>query len=102
MAIARMNSSCDAQSAKSPFAFFALIFLLSSPFWALSSLTGLLLLPGLPLAGLMAVCPGIAALILSHRENGTSGVKELLKRSFDYKRIAAKIWYLPILLLYPG
>ncbi len=83
-------------------AFFALIFLLSSPFWALSSLTGLLLLPGLPLAGLMAVCPGIAALILSHRENGTSGVKELLKRSFDYKRIAAKIWYLPILLLYPG
>ena len=50
----------------------------------------------------MAVCPGIAALILSHRENGTSGVKELLKRSFDYKRIAAKIWNPPILLLYPG
>ena len=95
-----MNS--DAQSGKSPLAFFALVFLLSSPFWALSWLTGLLLLPGLPLAGLMAVCPGIAALILSGRENGASGVKELLKRSFDYKRIAAKIWYVPICFCIPA
>ncbi len=27
---------------------------------------------------------------------------ELLKRSFDYKRISAKVWYVPILLLMPG
>jgi uncharacterized protein len=29
-------------------------------------------------------------------------VTELLKRSFDYKRISAKVWYIPILLLMPG
>ena len=50
----------------------------------------------------MFVCPVTAALILVYRENKTTGVTELLKRSFDYKRIRAKIWYVPIILLMPG
>ena len=43
-----------------------------------------------------------AAPILVYRENKTAGVTELLKRSFDFKRIRAKIWYAPIILLMPG
>jgi hypothetical protein len=29
-------------------------------------------------------------------------VIELLKRSFDYRRIRAKVWYVPTVLLMPG
>jgi len=50
----------------------------------------------------MTFCPLIAALILTYKENKTEGVKELLKRAFDYKRIRAKVWYAPIVLLMPG
>jgi hypothetical protein len=50
----------------------------------------------------MTFCPLIAALILVYGENKTAGVTELLKRSFDYKRIRAKVWYAPIVLLMPG
>jgi uncharacterized protein len=37
--------------------------------------------------------------MLVHRETGTAGVTELLRRSFDFTRIRAKRWYAPILLL---
>jgi uncharacterized protein len=44
----------------------------------------------------------VAALILVHREKGAAGVIELLRRAYDFKRIRAKGWYAPILLLMPG
>ncbi len=50
----------------------------------------------------MFFCPVTAALIFVYRENKTAGVSELLKRSFDYNRIRAKIWYVPIVFLNPG
>ena len=65
-------------------------------------MTGLQLLPGLPVSSLAAFSPLMAALILVYRENKTSGVLELLKRAFDYKRVRAKVWYVPIVLLMPG
>ncbi|MEO8613076.1 MAG: CPBP family intramembrane glutamate endopeptidase, partial [Chloroflexota bacterium] len=86
---------------RSPLKFFLLVFALSIPFWLISAVTGLELLPGLPVAALMACCPMIAAMILVFRENKASGVILLLKRSFDFKRIKAKGWYVPILLLMP-
>lgn len=88
---------------KSPLIFFILVFALSIPFSLLGAVTGLQLLPGLPVSSLVVTfCPLIAALILVYRENKTTGVTELLKRSFDYKRIRAKVWYAPIVLLMPG
>jgi uncharacterized protein len=44
----------------------------------------------------------VAAVILVVKESGTAGAKELLSRSFDFRRIGTKIWYLPTLLLTPG
>ena len=82
--------------------FFVLVFALSVPFWLVSALTGRQLLEGLPLSALMAVCPAITASILVYRERKFAGVTALLRRAFDYQRIQAKIWYLPILLLMPG
>ncbi len=81
--------------------FFALVLALSVPFWVIGAVTGLQLLPGLPVAALAAVTPGLAALILCHRENGPAGAKALLTRAFDYKRIRASVWYAPTLLLMP-
>ncbi len=87
---------------RSPLRFFSLVFVLSLPFWLAGTLTGLQLLPGLPIAALMFVCPVTAALILVYGENKTSGVIALLERSFDYKQVRPKIWYAPVLLLMPG
>jgi CAAX protease family protein len=50
----------------------------------------------------MTFCPLMAASVLVFRENGTAAVTELLRRSFDCKRIRAKVWYAPIVLLMPG
>jgi membrane protease YdiL (CAAX protease family) len=68
----------------------------------MGAVTGLQLLPGIPVAGLAFVCPALAALILTRRANGAEGTTALLKRAFDRKRIRSKIWYLPILLLLPA
>jgi hypothetical protein len=38
-------------------AFFALAFALSIPFWIIGGVTDLEIVPGLPVAALMAICP---------------------------------------------
>jgi len=87
---------------RSPLKFFLLVFALSIPLWLIGAVTPLQMLPGLPVSSLMAFCPLIAASILVYREGKTTSVTELLKRSFDYRRIRAKVWYVPTVLLMPG
>jgi membrane protease YdiL (CAAX protease family) len=87
---------------RSPLKFFLLVFALSIPLWLIGAVTPLQLLPGLPVGSLNVFCPLIAASILVYREDKTTGVTELLKRSFDYRRIRAKVWYVPTVLLNPG
>jgi membrane protease YdiL (CAAX protease family) len=90
-------------SRRSPVIYFLLLFALSSPFWIFGAVMGEQLLPGLPVSAVVLVfCPLLTALILVYRENRTKGMIELLKRAFDYKRIRAKIWYIPIVLLMPA
>lgn len=91
-----------ASRSRSPLKFFLLVFALSIPLFLIGAVSGLQLLPRLPVSSLMGCCPLIAALILVYRENKTAGVTKLLKRSFDYKRIRAKVWYAPIVLLMPA
>ncbi|MEP7285235.1 MAG: CPBP family intramembrane glutamic endopeptidase [Chloroflexota bacterium] len=95
------SSNSIAAQKKPILKFFLLVFVLSIPFWLIGAATGLELLPGLPVAALMAFCPTIAAVILVYQENKIVGVTGLLKRSFDFKRIKVKVWYAPILLLMP-
>jgi membrane protease YdiL (CAAX protease family) len=78
-----------------------LTFALAIPFWILGGAIGYQLLPGLPVAALTFVCPGLAALILVRREDGSASVNALLRRAFDYERIKQKGWYAPALLLNP-
>jgi CAAX protease family protein len=86
---------------RSPLKFFLLVFALTVPFWVIGALARFQLLPGVPVAALAVVCPVLAAIILVYRESKLAGVKALLMRSFDYKRIAAKVWFVPILFLLP-
>ena len=79
--------------------FFALVFLFSIAFWAFAALTDLQLMPGLPVSALAAFFPALAGLILVYQERKAAGMLVLLKRSFDYERIKAKRWYVPVLLL---
>lgn len=86
---------------RSPLGFFLLVFALALPFELAGALTSFQLLPSLPVSALAVLCPVTAAAIFVYRENKFAGVKELLKRSFDFKRVKTKIWYVPIILLMP-
>ncbi len=83
--------------------FFLLIVALSVPLWIVGALTRWELVPGLPVSGVLAAfCPAVAASVLELRARGGRGLVELLKRAFDFGRIRAKGWLVPILLLMPG
>ena len=87
---------------RSPLRFFLTVVALSIPFAWLGAVTDLQLYPGIPVAALAFVCPVSAAALLSYRENGAAAVSALLRRAFDFRRIRAKVWYLPTVLLMPG
>jgi membrane protease YdiL (CAAX protease family) len=98
--------SNDTPEKRSPSAFFALVFLLSIPIWVLGPVAERFLpeelTATLPVSSLMFFVPASAALILVWREGGSGAAKRLLKRAFDYRRIKRKVWYVPILLLWPA
>ncbi|MEP7189989.1 MAG: type II CAAX endopeptidase family protein [Roseiflexaceae bacterium] len=87
---------------RSPLLFFVLTFALSIPFWIAGALTNVQLLPAIPVSALAVVCVVGAAAILVYREHGWASVVALLQRSFDFRRVSAKIWYVPSILLMPG
>lgn len=81
------------------------LLLISVPFWVLGPLADALLpadFPiNLPFSALMALNPMLVALALVYREQGGAGVKMLLKRVLDFRRIRDSRWYLPAFLLMP-
>lgn len=85
--------------------FFLLVFVLSIPFWLVDVLTqppkGIPI--NLPISSLMAFNPLIATtLILTYRYNKSAGIKELVKKAFDYRRIKKKRWHVPVIFLAPA
>lgn len=86
--------------------YFALVVVLSMPFWMVGALVTTFLpatLPiNLPTAALMAFNPAIAALVLSYRHGGKPAMMSLLRRISDFRRVPRKAWYGPIFLLMPG
>jgi uncharacterized protein len=96
-------SNTSASSKRSPLKFFLLVFVLSLPLSVLGAFVGGKGLPMnmrvIELVG--AFVPLMSALILVYREEKFGGVRRLLKRVFDYKRIKPRIWYVPIVFLMP-
>jgi uncharacterized protein len=85
-----------------PWRYFALVFILSGPFWLVGESAGVELAPGLPISALAAFSPMAAAVIAIWREQGRNAAAALLLRTFDWRRIRPPIWYCPILLLMPA
>src|SRR5215218_5086372 len=88
---------------RSPLKFFLLTYALATPLWVIGFFVEV---PGLPKNSHitdfgLAFCPLIAASILVYREAGGGGVRRLLSRVFDQRRIRKKIWYVPIICLMP-
>lgn len=91
-------------SRRSPLTFILLVFALAIPVWLIAAVADRdsAILPfNLPVSALMFPCPLIAASILVYREDGPDGLRQLLTRPFDYRRIRQKSWYVPILFLIP-
>jgi len=82
--------------------FVLLLFGLSIPPLVIGSIYDVQLFPGFKLFQMSLAMPVVAALILIYRESGRDGIVALLKRTYDFRRIESKIWYLPILLIYPS
>lgn len=86
----------------SPLKFFLLVFGLSIPFWIIDLIIDAKRTSSLNFSLIdivTAFIPIIAGCILVYKEEGKSGVYQLLKRILDYSRITKKIWYVPIILL---
>lgn len=85
--------------------FFVLTFVFTIPAYILIALTGsnIILTPDMVFAfiPLSVIAPIGAALVLTYRKYGGDGVKKLLKRTYDYKRVKNKLWVIPTLFLMP-
>jgi hypothetical protein len=81
--------------------YFLLLGALTVPFYLLGA-RKLPLPVNLPASALAFVSSFGAAITLAHRHGGIEGVKELLKRAVDYRKIKNKIWYVPSLFLAPA
>jgi membrane protease YdiL (CAAX protease family) len=96
------NKSTNIPGNKSLLNFFLLLFGLSIPCWVLGAIYEVQIFPGFKLFQLPLAMPMVAAMILIYRENGKAGVIALLKRTYDFRNFKPKIWFLPILLIYPS
>jgi membrane protease YdiL (CAAX protease family) len=90
-------------SNKSPLKFFLLVFALTIPLWIIEPIVKVKGLPlDVPVTDfIVTFTPLIAAIVLVYQEEGTIGVKSLLKRILDFSRSRQKIWYLPVIFLMP-
>ncbi len=97
------DMNTPASPPKLPWDYFLLVFLLAIPIWVLSALLGnrLPIRLNLPISVFLFVLPVIAAASLSYRQGGWAGVRQLLARTFDFKRTRNRLWYVPALLLIP-
>jgi uncharacterized protein len=99
------DAADDRGPASSVRVFFALLVLLSIPFWLLGAVAQDFVrqkIPiDLPISALMAFNPLLAALILVYRQHGPDGAKALLRRAVDFGKIERKIWYVPVIFLWP-
>lgn len=94
--------SAEVPAAGMPILFFLVVFALSIPFWLIAEIIGTGLPLGLPLSALMFPCPLFAASLLVLREEGRGGVKRLLARILDVRRIERREWLVPAFLLVPA
>ncbi len=98
------NRSAVSSDAKSIVVYFALVLVLSLPFWVLGAYAGNLAraIPiALPVSALMLFCPLLAAVTLTMRARGRAGVKQLFARVLDARRAEHPFWLVAAALVPP-
>jgi hypothetical protein len=75
-----------------PLTFFLLVFILSIPLWWLGGSKRPIPI-NLPVSALTAFVPALAAAILSYQQSGWYGVKELIRKARDFKKINHNGWW---------
>jgi len=91
-----------ATDARSPSRYFLLLFGLCVPVWVVGAKFDIQLFPGFKLFQAGLAMPIIAALLLTNREQGWAGIAALLRRTYDVGKIEPRIWFLPMLLVFPS
>ncbi len=91
---------CGTSQQKLPLGYFLLVFALSIPLWLIGG-NRLPFPVNLPVSALGFFVPATAASIVTFRRDGPNGMKELLRKALDYRKIRSRIWFAPILLLFP-
>ncbi len=82
--------------------YFGLLFGLCLPIWVIGALHDVPLFPGFRLSQAGLAMPMVAALLLTFQERGGAGVLALLRRTYDVRKIRPRVWFLPIVLVYPS
>ena len=92
----------DTEDGPKAWPYFAWAIGLSVPFWVAGFVVEADLAEGVPISGLMVVCPALAASIVSYRFAGTAGVSRLWRRALDGRRVSNKLWFVPAALSIPA
>jgi len=82
--------------------FFLLLFALCIPVWVVGAVVDVQLFPGFNLFQAGLAMPMFASLILTYHERGRAGTVVLLRRTYDVAAIRPRVWFLPILFVFPG
>lgn len=82
--------------------YFLLLFSLCVPVWVIGAFVDVELFPGFKLFQAGLAMPAIAALLLTYREERWAGIAALLRRTYDVGTVKPRIWFVPILLVYPS
>jgi membrane protease YdiL (CAAX protease family) len=72
------------------------------PIWVIGAMVDVELFPGFKLFQAGLAMPAIAALLLTYHERGWAGTAVLLRRTYDARQFRPRVWFLPVLLLFPG
>jgi len=95
------NMPANASRKNLPWEYFGLLTALTVPLYLLGE-RKLPLPVNLPASALAFFSSFATAVIIAYRYDGSQGIKELLKKAVDFKKIEKKIWYMPSLFLAPA
>jgi membrane protease YdiL (CAAX protease family) len=96
------STEAKASSGRSLPHYFLLLFGLCIPFWVIGAIFDVELFPGFKLFQAGLAMPMAASLLLTYHERGVAGTAALLRRTYDVSRIRPRVWFLPILLVFPS
>ena len=99
---ARVSRDLVASDGRSLSRYILLLFGLCIPIWAIGATLDVELFPGFKLFQAGLAMPMVAALLLTHHERGWSGTAALLRRTYDVASIKPRVWFLPILCVFPS